>query len=48
MMKKALFGLAALALLSCEKTEYSPDPPHSKESLLEHTQKSAESGEVLR
>jgi len=25
-MKKALFGLAALALLSCEKTEYSPDP----------------------
>ncbi len=26
MMKKALFGMAALALLSCEKTEYSPDP----------------------
>lgn len=25
-MKKMLFGLAALALLSCEKTEYSPNP----------------------
>ena len=36
-MKKMLFGLVAVALLSCEKTIYSPDPAEDTHELINIT-----------